>query len=261
MARNREGFLIASTAPSSRKTYRFVIPPGSLHGATITLEDPQEIHHLAEVLRLRPGDRVVCFDGTGVEYTGTIRRREAQRLIIQVDRPGRMAQPRLTLWLAQALLKGERFDWLVQKATELGVTRISPVATARTVVRWTQEQGRARWARWQRIAREASKQCGRTTLPIIDAPAPFAAVMQEVERVPLMLMPTLAVAAPALRTLLEGRPPLTDVAALIGPEGDFTPEEVADAQRRGARPVSLGSLTLRSETAALAVLSILRYAA
>lgn len=216
---------------------------------------------MTDVLRLKRGDRVRCFDGVGTEYTGTIDRRTAHRLTIHVDRPPRIVQPRLMLWLVQSLLKADRFEWIVQKATELGVVRISPVTTTRTVVRWTAEQGRTRWARWQRIAREASKQCGRTTLPVIDEPAPFATVVQDVERVPLVLMPTLAAAAPALRTLLEGGSPLTDVVALIGPEGDFTSEEVAEAQRRGARPVSLGSLTLRSETAALAVLSILRYAA
>jgi len=239
------------------KIYRFFVPPHNIRGSSITIDDPRERHHIRDVLRLRVGDQLMCFDGLGSEYVGTITQSTSRRLIIRIDRRARKEISRLTIWLAQGLPKADRFDWVVQKATELGVARVSPLVTQHTVVRPNPEQGRAKQQRWQRIAREAAKQCGRTTIPVIDPPQSFQTAIRLLEALPLILMPTLLVTTIPLRELLTAHTALTQVAIVIGPEGDFSREEIAFAEAHGARPVSLGPLTLRAETAALATIVIL----
>ena len=165
---------------------------------------------------------------------------------------------RLAITLALALIKADRFAWVVQKATELGVARIIPMETQRAVVRAPTGRAGVKQGRWQRIAAEAAKQCGRATVPQVDPPSRFAAVIAGLPPQPCALIPTLAVPAPLLRDAADAVRRADAVTVLIGPEGDFTPEEVAAAQQASVRAVSLGPLTLRSETAAIAVLAILQ---
>ncbi|MBI3323429.1 MAG: 16S rRNA (uracil(1498)-N(3))-methyltransferase [Candidatus Omnitrophica bacterium] len=221
------------------------------------------------MLRLGVGDRILCCDGAGAEYVGTIARAHRRGLTVAVERrldpstppPGGVAQGRgLMVWLAQGLPKAGRFEWIVQKATELGVARVSPLLTRHSVIRLGAEQGRAKHARWKRIAQEAAEQCRRSTVPIIDPPQPFEPFIRMLARAELVLIPTLAVTAIPLSEALKEARGVRDVLVLIGPEGDFSREEVALAQHHGARPVSLGALTLRTETAAVAMLAILDYA-
>lgn len=226
----------------------------------IILEDPQELHHLRDVLRLRAGDPVECFDGAGREYAGTIAQVLKRSVRVAIDRERAAPSEPLMTWLLPALVKGDRFDWLVQKATELGVARISPIVTRHGTVRVAPEQGRAKGARWRRIAQEAAKQCGRSRLPVIDEPQPFESAVASLQHVPLALIPTLAATAIPLAELLKSRPATAETAVLIGPEGDFSRDEIVFAERHGVRPVSLGPLVLRSETAAIALVAILRYA-
>lgn len=227
----------------------------------MTIGRPEEVHHLRDVLRLGKGDRVACFDGTGMEYVGVIARPTRHAVIVQIEqRLDRSVSP-LTVWLAQGLSKTSKtFEWVIQKATELGVARISPLLSRHVVVRLTPDQGRVKMGRWQRIAQEAAKQCQRTTVPTVDPPQPFEAFLRQATRQHLILMPTLAVTAVPLSEALKEHRAARSILVLIGPEGDFSPEEVALAQAHGARPVSLGILTLRTETAAIAVLAVLRYA-
>lgn len=241
------------------KISRFFVPPQHIRGSAIIIEDPRQLHHIRDVLRLGSGDRVVCFDGQGRECTGTIIQSRSRRLIVHVDQRLHAPPASLTLWLAQGLPKGERFEWVVQKTTELGVTRLSPLFTRHTVVRLSSGQVEKKHERWQRIATEAAKQCGRAVLPVIDPPQTLEALLPLVERVSLILMPTLAVTASPLSEVLRASSSAKDVAVLIGPEGDFSREEVALAERYGARPVCLGPLTLRAETAAIATAAILQH--
>ncbi|MBI3312386.1 MAG: 16S rRNA (uracil(1498)-N(3))-methyltransferase [Candidatus Omnitrophica bacterium] len=240
------------------KGYRCFVPAERIHRSTITIDDVQQVHHIRDVLRLKISDRLACFDGQGREYAGTIVKHAATGLLIRIDRMHARSQRRVSLWLAVGLLKADRFDWVVQKSTELGVTRISPLITSHTVVRPHQFR-EAKLMRWQRIATEAATQSGRTTIPQIDPPQSFEALLPCLERHSVILMPTLSVTALSLSDVLKDVPSATEVAVLIGPEGDFSREEVAQAQAYGARPVSLGPLTLRAETAALATLSIVSY--
>ena len=241
--------------------HRFFIPPEKIVGQTIILDDPRELHHLRDVRRLGKGDEVVCFDGQGREYAGAIIASRAGQVVIQIARTREPVKRGVDIWLAQSLLKGERFEWVAQKATELGVARLTPLLTRHTVVKVGAAQGPRKQARWQRIATESAKQCGRATVPQIDPPCRFDEAIPQLAACGLVVMPTLAVTTMPLREVLEegcGRRTAC-IGVLIGPEGDFSREEVALAEAHGARPVSLGEFTLRSETAAIAKVAILQY--
>jgi len=227
-------------------------------GADRVRFDADEAHHLGRVLRLRPGAVVDATDGTGRLYTVrlvTLDATGAWGAIEARAEPGRESPCAITL--AQAILKGDRMSWLVQKATELGVTRIVPVETARVVAR-PAVGAAARHGRWERIAREAVKQCGRVIVPAVDRPRAFAEVTREVaghdEAWICWEGGGVALAAAAAAT---GRP--ARLLLLVGPEGGFTSEEVAQAEGAGARLVSLGPRTLRAESAGLAVVVLCQY--
>ncbi|MBI2884681.1 MAG: 16S rRNA (uracil(1498)-N(3))-methyltransferase [Candidatus Omnitrophica bacterium] len=244
----------------SFNVHRFLISPDCVQGDIITLSDPSELHHLSRVLRLAVGDRVACLDGQGREYQGVIARQTSRDVVIQLDRPPREAARRRPLWLAQAMLKSDRFEWVIQKATELGASTITPLITDRVVPTLLPRQASHKLERWRRIAQEAAKQCGRATLPAIESPRPMAEVVPVMTAEGLTLIPTLSTTAVPIRSVLEANRAPQAVAVFIGPEGDFTAAEVAHAQAHGARPVSLGPQTLRAETAAIAALAMLNYA-
>jgi len=218
--------------------------------------DAAEAHHLRRVLRLRPGAMVEGTDGAGGLYTIRLVALDVEGgwgAIEARDEPERESPCAITL--AQAILKGDRMSWLIQKATELGVSRIVPMETARVVARPATESV-ARQTRWQRIAREAVKQCGRVVVPAIDRPRAFTDVIGEIA------------AYDAAWVCWEGGgQPLVEAAAgtldrlllLIGPEGGFTAEEVAAADAAGARRVSLGPRILRAESAGLAAVALSQF--
>lgn len=239
---------------------RCMVSAEAIRGSRVVVRDPQEIHHILRVLRARIGDRVECLDGRGSRYEGSVIRCARREIVIGLDHrgPEEVVLP-LQLTLAQALIRAERFEWLIQKATELGVTRVAPLMTKRTVIRPMVERSEHKLLRWRRIAKEASKQCGRPNLPSIDPPQPLEGFLPTLQGSDALI----ATLSGEPRPLAEALKPMrtqASLAILIGPEGDFTREEVACAERCGALPVSLGSLTLRSETAALAMLAIVRYA-
>jgi 16S rRNA (uracil1498-N3)-methyltransferase len=231
-----------------------------------------EARHLREVLRLKIGDEVSVFDGAGKEFSCRIEesRRDIARLkiISEVD-PARPESP-LSLTLAVALLKGEKFDLVVQKATELGVTRVVPVVTKLADIRLRDESDAVkRLARWQRIALEAAKQSGRAVIPEITSPLSFEFLLQNA-------LPNSQVAASSDLTCLmfserDGQTLIqaektwpakpTSLTALVGSEGGWTDEEITGARQAGWTIVTLGGRTLRAETAAIAVTVLLQHIA
>lgn len=240
--------------------HRVLIPPDAIHGSSILVTDPCELHHLRDVLRVTVGSVLECVDGQGRRYRGVISRMGRASLHVDIREAFEETAASAQVVLAHAVMKADRFEWMLQKATELGVARVIPLVTARTIVRPSADRTGARLLRWQRIVAEAAKQCGRSILPPIDAPQAFGSFAPGIARYPLALMPTLAVPGMPLREFGERIGQTASSMVLIGPEGDFTQEEVRLAQHHGAQPVSLGTLTLRSETAAVAVLAVVRLA-
>ncbi len=220
--------------------------------------DADEAHHLGRVLRVRPGEVVEATDGAGHLYTVRLAALDATGAWGTIEaraEPGR--ESRCALTLAQAILKGDRMSWLVQKATELGVARIIPMETARAVAR-PAGGAAARLGRWERIARAAVKQSGRVVVPAVDPPRAFAEVTRDVSRHDVAWVfwegGGLALAGAAAAA---GRP--ARVLLLVGPEGGFTTEEIMLAEGAGARLVSLGPRTLRAESAGLAAVALCQY--
>lgn len=239
--------------------HRVLISPAAIHDDTITIHDPKTLHHLVHVLRIVVGDRLECVDGSGRLYAGTVTSRSRQAVAVSVDthRHPLSSLPHVTL--AQALIKPERFEWAIQKATELGVARIIPLVTSRSAARYGSGRGSARMERWRRIVESAVEQCGRTTVPDLEEPRQFRELVARLkDRV--ALLPTLAVEGKTLAECLPSLRRATEVTILIGPEGDFTDEEAALAIECGIQPVRLGPLTLRAETAAVVALTLIQHA-
>ena len=239
---------------------RVFLPPDAIQGQTILLKDAGSVHHLVRVLRLRVGDQVECCDGTGRVYLGTITGTTDGALRVAVERVVDAPPPQPRVTIAQALIKPERFEWILEKATELGVARIVPMVTSRTTIRLEPSTSGSRLARWHRIIEAASAQCGRSTLPTLDAPQPFEQVVKAI-RGAYAVLPTLAQESMPLTRHLAEIPAAPEVFLFIGPEGDFTPAELRVALQHGVRPTWLGPSTLRSETAALAALVLIQQAA
>jgi 16S rRNA (uracil1498-N3)-methyltransferase len=229
-------------------------------------------HRIGRVLRLASGEPLSLFDGEGREVAAVLVRVSPREVIAEVRAELPPPEPEPVLHLYQALIRPNRFEWLLEKATELGAGRITPVVGARCRVR-TEEFGPSRLARWRRIVVEASEQCGRGRLPELGAPLPFAAALADAAASAVVVLPWEGARADApplgeVARMVGGaadpprphagrvHPARRPLAVFIGPEGGFAPEEVAAARTRGALLVSLGPRVLRAETAALAALAI-----
>ena len=233
---------------------RFHLPPEAWQENPALTGD--EARHLSQVLRMKPGESVIVFDGHG-------RRASAEVLSVSRDRvplklgeilPSRAPMPAITL--AQAIPKGKNMDLIVQKSVELGIAAIQPLVTRYTVV----QPGDGKSDKWRRNALEACKQCGQDTLPEIAEPLGFEKwVVSQAETPGLKLIASLAPGARPFRNVLKDHPATTRATLLVGPEGDFSAEETAAAVNAGFLPISLGSIVLRVETATLFCLSALRY--
>lgn len=238
---------------------RFFLPKENLRQQKAIISG-QELEHLRRVLRLRPGDRVTLFDDQGWEHEGVIQsfsRDQAQVEILRSYNADRESS--LDLTLAQALGKGDKMDLIVEKATELGVKRIVPFLSSYTVPRLDQHQMERRRTRWSKIALSAAKQSGRTLIPEILEPREFEALLREPWDCELKLLLWEKEPSGGLPPIREEHPGLKSLLLAIGPEGGFSPEEVAQAREHGFRSIRLGKRILRTETAALAALSIVQF--
>lgn len=223
--------------------------------------DAEESHHLAKVLRAQPGEAVEVFDGTGRLAHARVLAVGKRCVTLTLDTIDVPTPLPLNITLFQAIPKGPRMDWLVEKATEIGVARLVPLVTERCEVRCKKEDGGGdpRLDRWRRIALSAAKQCGILRIPSlgkVQKPGDWATLFAGCD---IVLMGVLDPQAPALGHILKhlDRKPIMHIGILIGPEGDLTPGEIAGAQKVGAVPVSFGPHTLRVETAALFALSVI----
>jgi 16S rRNA (uracil1498-N3)-methyltransferase len=272
--------------------HRFYIPPENWNPDALALTSA-EAHHARDVLRLKRGDKLVVFNGLGREIMAEI----VDLVCHGTDSPGRAKDEirlrklheaetpplRCRITLGQAIPKGKNMDLIVQKAVEIGAAEIAPVLSDRTVVHVDLESASQKQAKWQQVAIEAAKQCGQNWLPQVRAPRKLKDFFSDVDsvaavsdrrinsadaqRAPLQelrLIGSLQSDARHLKKILvdysseHGQLP-TSVLMLVGPEGDFTPAELALARSHGCRPITLGPVVLRVETAAIYCLSILSY--
>ena len=239
---------------------RFYIPSIAWNPDRLTL-DAGESHHAFDVLRMKIGERATVFDGEGTEAEVELVQRtkggtELRKISLQ-----KTASLPCRITLAQAIPKGKNMDLIIEKATELGVTEIAPLMSERTVVRGSEEDHIRKQAKWQRVAVEACKQCGQNFLPRVAQPCTPRALFERNGRFDLMLIGSLQGDARPLKQIMAEvsakRP--KSVLILIGPEGDFTPAEVALAKSNGCRPITLGPIILRTETAAIYCVSVLNH--
>lgn len=219
----------------------------------------EEFIHLKKVLRLGPGDDAAIFNGKGLELFGRIESIGQRSAIISIEgRSEKTVESALDLALLQGLLKGDRPEFIVQKATELGLTGICFYTTARTVPRVDGEGAEKKLLRWKKAAIEAAKQCGRTTLPRITLATGLKEAVQGSEaELKLLLWEKEGTAS--LGDRLEGRSPRS-AALLIGPEGGLSEDEALLAERAGFLKAGMGPRILRAETAAVAAAAIVQYA-
>ncbi|HEV8370847.1 MAG TPA: 16S rRNA (uracil(1498)-N(3))-methyltransferase [Pyrinomonadaceae bacterium] len=238
---------------------RFFAPPDAFAGQSVTLTS-DEAKHLRDVLRLKHEDEVYVFDGEGKEFRCTIAQMNRNEVTLENCEEMDPAHPEspLQFTLAVALLKGEKFDLVVQKATELGVSRIVPVATQYADIHLRDaSDADKRVSRWRRIALEAAKQCGRAKVPEVRMPVTFDSLMTTSdESVRLMFSER---KGKTLSDSLLVSPPPTSVSALVGSEGGWSDEEISQASAAGWKVVTLRGRVLRAETAAIAVSVLLQH--
>lgn len=239
--------------------HRVCVPPETLDQPVVTL--PLAVaHYVTHVLRLRVGDELDAFDGTGREYR--LRLRTISATHVQGERVALLvaATPGLTpLILGQAWPTGSKMDLIVAKCSELGLTTLVPLYTERTVVREVPARLAGRMARWQRLAAAAARQCGRRTLLEVQPPMTLAAFCACHASAPVKLLCWEDERCHGLQQVLTRLAGQRPIVVLIGPEGGLTGEEVELARAHGFTTVSLGPRVLRTETAAIVLTSIVRY--
>ncbi len=219
-----------------------------------------EARHIQKVLRLKEGDEIVLFDGRGMEYWGTIESQRLHRITVKI---GKTYIPRrespIDVILGQGLLKGNKMDYVLQKTTEIGVSAIFPFISSRTIPILGKQGDRMRWNRWKRIVTESAKQCGRTVPPRVEGIRDLGSILGR----PFHGFIKLILWEKEEKSLKERMREIDRKSGkflfLVGPEGGFCEGEISTAKGKGFAPVGLGPRILRSETAGVAMLSILQY--
>jgi 16S rRNA (uracil1498-N3)-methyltransferase len=243
--------------------HRFYLPAAQCRPPLLELTG-REAHHAREVLRLDRGARVTVLDGAGGQYVCEVRDWDRHGVRLAVTAAAASAAPSARVTLIQAVPKGRLFESIIQKATELGAARLIPLLSERVATRLDGAQARDKAEKWRQTAIEAIKQCGQPWLPQVEEPLSLVALLARGLSFDLALVGSLQGDGRHPRLYFQqyeaqhGRRPQS-VAAWIGPEGDFTREEMELIRASGARPIDLGPLVLRSETAALCALALINY--
>ncbi len=241
--------------------HRFHLPAEVWETATLSAD---ESHHCVNVLRLGADDRVTVFDGAGREASAKIVKPDAVAVVLKLGAPTKTPPPPCAITLAQAVPKGKNMDLIVQKAVELGASAIAPVLSDRTIVTLDRGEAEKKQAKWQEVALEACKQCGQNRLPKVSTPCSPKELLEKADRSELLLIASLQPDARPIKSVLADfvsqhkRLPRS-ATVYVGPEGDFTPAEIAMAKSHGCLPVTLGPIILRTETAAIYCLSVLAH--
>ena len=244
--------------------HRFYISPRNWNPRALALTGA-EAHHARDVLRMKEGDKLVLFNGQGREITAEIINLGSDAITLRKLHEAETPPLQCRIVLGQAIPKGKNMDLIVQKAVEIGAAEIAPIISDRTIVQIDSESAAQKQTKWQQIAIEAAKQCGQNWLPRVHTPRKLGEFFSALEAsFDLRLIGSLQPDAQHLKKILgnylsehHNRP--RSVLMLVGPEGDFTPAELALARRHGCQPITLGPIILRVETAAIYCLSVLSY--
>lgn len=238
---------------------RFFIAADQIKDNTVILKG-EDRHHLLNVLRQGPGGEITVLNGKGEEYLVRITGVTTDQVNgVIIDKVERQTEPRVKITLVQSLPKADKFEWILQKNTELGVSRFQPVFTERSNIKLDQAGRERKLVRWNKIIREAAEQSGRQIVPILEPIRSWDEVISNFKG-ELKLIPWENESTRSLKQVLEGQNGIPEqVMVLIGPEGGFSLQEVENARSRGAVPVTLGPRILRTETAGLVVASALLY--
>jgi len=235
--------------------HRFYCPKADFSSKNIFITDKDELHHLRDVLRLKKGDEVHLFDGKGREASGNFVAVTSREANVQIHSVTQFERKGPLIILACALPKKSKFEFIIEKATELGVDEIIPLKTHRTEINLKGDRLDKKILRYQTVAINASKQSKRLIIPTIHPITDFTSVLKHLAKTTTPIIPSLSGERKNLLNTFKNIPSPKAVSFLIGPEGDFTPEEYALAQEEGCIPVSLGETVLKVETAAICALS------
>ena len=219
----------------------------------------EDLRYVKSVLRMRNKDRLLLFDGNGFECEALIRHLTPRDVTVEIVKKERLPEKAIHITLFQALPKANKMDFIIQKATELGVDTIIPFRAARSIPKLAPEAAVLKTLRWQKIAIEAARQCGSSGVPEIREILSLAEALRYAKGKALRIILWEEESKTALRQVLRDKSRIKDFFIIIGPEGGLLREEVAMAVAEGFISVSLGRQILRVETAALAILSIIQY--
>ena len=235
--------------------------PHPLETGAVCFAAADQARYLKTVLRMKEGDPLLIFNGTDWEYEAVIRRQTAEGMELEITGRQRLPAAEIHVTLCQAVPKADKMDGIIRHATELGAERIVPFLAERSVPRWRPEQLPRKRERWQKIAVEASRQCGRSDIPEIGEIVTFERMLHDVPESGLRLIPWEEETTTGIREVLRdpARAGVKEFVLAIGPEGGFSAGEIEQARRARFLSVSLGKRVLRVETASLAVIAILQY--
>jgi 16S rRNA (uracil1498-N3)-methyltransferase len=236
----------------------FFVDAGGVTPPTIRITGDL-LHHLRDSLRLRQGDSLVLNDGCGSRYRVEVTHVTSQAIDSRIiDRQTELTRNTPPIILGQALIKGDKMDWVIQKSTELGAAGITPIHSTHGVIKPDPARLEHQRSRWKRIARDAAQQSERWTIPTIADPVDLAEICGRYASAPLRGMLTERSSGLSLATVPLPLDLQQPIVLLVGPEGGWTPDEQRFAQKQGFLPLTLGPRILRAETAAIAALSILQ---
>ena len=240
--------------------HRFFVEPSQIGEKEIVITGP-DVNHIRNVLRMRAGEELLAADGQGSEYRCILRELQDSEIRAEICRKlSGSAELSSRITLFQGLPKSDKMDFIIQKCVELGVFRIVPVTTKRTVVKLDAKKEESRRKRWTAVSESAAKQSGRGIIPEISGVQSFREAVEEAGELDVCLIPyEKAEDMARTREILSGISAGASIGVFIGPEGGFEEEEVREAMEAGARPITLGRRILRTETAGMAVLAMLGY--
>ena len=229
-----------------------------IKNGTVSISDVQQLHHIRDVLRLKVGDEATLFDNEGNEYLCSIKKWDKKQAVLTVKSSKGREQKGTKLTIACAIPKKSGMDNIIDNLTQLGVSGIIPLETERVIVKLDTDKKKSKLERWRKVAQSAAQQSQRKSVPLVEPITSMADVLSRAKDFDLKLIPTLSGERRHIKEALAEFKP-RNILVLIGPEGDFTPQEIELARAVGFIPVSLGDTVLRVGTAAMAVASYIRF--